>query len=66
VVVTAIKGGLVLAVEFIGFQDHLVQLQKRLRMPYRHIPVNAVIFFQINPEFQYRHGYKSILSSQDT
>jgi hypothetical protein len=56
VVIAAIKSSLVLTVEFISPQDHLVQLQKALGMSDGDIPVNAIVFLEINPEFQYRHG----------
>jgi hypothetical protein len=61
VIVAAIEGGLVLAVEFVGFQDHLVQVQEAVACAaLRYIPVYAVVFLEIDPEFQDRHGFYAI------
>ena len=49
-IIGTIECGLVLTIEFICFQNHLVEIQESLCMLHRNIAVNAVVFFEIYPK----------------
>src|SRR6185369_16624557 len=55
-IVAPVKCGLMFTVKIISPEDGLMQIIKRLRRPDRYVAINAVIFFEIDPEFQYSHN----------
>jgi hypothetical protein len=56
VIVTTVKSSLVLTVKLKTFQYGSVQLCKILGMADGNIAINAIVFLEINSEFQYGHA----------
>jgi hypothetical protein len=55
VIITTVKSSIVLFIKFIGLQDGIMQVEEILCVANGNIPVNAIIFLEIDPEFQYSH-----------
>src|SRR5690606_14626006 len=55
VIITSVECSLMFGVEFIGFENSLVEILKSLLMSYHYIPIYTIIFFKIRPEFKYSH-----------
>src|SRR5690606_12238838 len=55
VIITPVKGCLMFVVKLIRLQYGMMQIQKGLRMLNYHIPINALVFLKIYPEFKNCH-----------